>query len=63
MDKKLWQLMVLLQRSETGRFIAKLLYASKIIAIYHFFMLEYERKHPTDEMKEARIFFGGGVSS
>lgn len=59
MEEKLWRIILFLQRTEIGSCLVKLLYASNVISIYNWFVLEYERRHPTQQMRDAKFFWRG----
>lgn len=57
MEMKLWKLLMILQKSTIGRFIASIAYNCGFVYIWHFFSYERDRKHPTKEMLSSKEFF------
>lgn len=57
MENFLWKFILKLNRTVLGRKVVQLFYNCGLVYIYNFFAYEYDRKNPTDEMKEADKYF------
>lgn len=57
MEKKLWGLILSLQKSSVGRFFVSFVYHCGLVYIWNFFAYEKDRRHPTEEMRKSRKYF------
>lgn len=57
MESILWKIILWLQKTGVGNFIVALLYDCGVIYIYNNLVYDWERKHPTVEMKRSKKYF------
>lgn len=53
----MWDMILALQHTKPGRKLVQAVYASGLVAIWNHFLYERDRKHPTSEMVNSKIFF------